>query len=61
MKEFPHLPPDITAELDSYEERLATGELHYDEHGDIVPDEPETRGWLGWLVTKLPPDNFSHG
>ena len=61
MREFPHLPPDITAALDSYEERLESGELHYDEKGDIVPDEYESQGWLEFVRDKLPPDDFSHG
>lgn len=63
MKEFPHLPPEIGAALDDYEERLASGELKFDAKGDIVPDGPELPGWMMFLVSKLPPDNFAvkHG
>lgn len=53
-QEFPHLPDDISAALDSYEDRLSDGRLHYNERGDIVPYGPEEFGWLEFVNERLP-------
>lgn len=52
---------DWKAAIEEYQRKLDSGELEFDAKGDVIPDEKESPGWVAWLMTKLPPDNFGHG